>query len=67
MEVSTVVSGLMEGDKALASTRGVMELSKRDGGKMTYSWESQMKCLWSRRSKLHSSQPIKATFDAYAD
>ena len=44
MEVSTVVSGLMEEDKALESTRGVMELSKRDGGKMTYSWESQMKC-----------------------
>ena len=44
MEATTVVIGLMERDKDLENTLNLMEQSKKDGGKMTYSQVSQMKC-----------------------
>ena len=61
MEVITVDIGLMERDKVLENTLNMMEMCKRDGGRMTYSQENLMICF--QIKSMVVPKEIKAIFD----
>lgn len=60
MEAITVDIGLMVRDKDLENILNLMEQSKKDGGKMTYSLVNQMTCFLIKNML---QKEIKAIFD----